>query len=147
MKAQNSSPPNLNAQHQPLMVVVWSPLSSQPKFTQMLRHKLSKPNLFFQKIKITGQTSTLTERHHDKPTSKGNSVDFSQPKMFVSHSAGSGDTGCFPVRIKFVLTPRYTQNHPLSSPFQQFNRNQNRGIKDYMASISLEKKRQKWSHL
>lgn len=70
---------------------------------------------------------------------KGNSVDFSQPKMFVSHSAGAGDTGCFSVRIKFVLTRRYTPNHPLSSPFQQFDLNPNRGIKDYMASISLEK--------
>lgn len=122
------------------MVVVWSPLSSQPKFTWTLRHKLSKPNLFSQKkIKITGQTSTLTEKHHDKPMSKGNSVDFSHPKMFISHSAGSGDTGSFSVRIKFVLTSRYTPNHPLSSPFQQFNLNPNRGIKDYMASISLEK--------
>lgn len=77
---------------------------------------------------------------------KGNSVGFSQPKMSVLHSAGSGDTGCFSMRIKFVFIPRYTQNH-LSSPFQQFSLNQNRGIKDCMASISLEKKRQKWSHL
>ena len=80
------------------------------------------------------QKSTMTSQ-----MGKGNSVDFSQPNMFVSHSAGSGDTGCISVRIKFVLTLRYTPNHPLSSPFQQFNLNPNRGIKDYMGSISLEK--------